>query len=77
MEKELTIVNDRLTSALSECDTKDELVKKHAKMAQESIKGNFILTPVAVVFFLATFMICTFQKTMRSVKLMFRLKIFL
>lgn len=39
MEKELTIVNDRLTSALSECDTKDELVKKHAKMAQESIKG--------------------------------------
>ncbi|GMN30242.1 hypothetical protein TIFTF001_002747 [Ficus carica] len=39
MEKELKTLNDKLSSAVSECDTKDELVKKHAKMAQEAIKG--------------------------------------
>lgn len=39
MEKELKTLNDKLSSAVSECDTKDELVKKQAKMAQEAIKG--------------------------------------
>lgn len=40
MEKELTILSEKLSSALSECEAKDELVKKHAKMAQEAIAGN-------------------------------------
>ncbi|KAK9990659.1 hypothetical protein SO802_025644 [Lithocarpus litseifolius] len=39
LEKDLRILNDKLSSALSECDAKDELVKDHAKMAQEAIAG--------------------------------------
>lgn len=39
LEKDLRNLNDKLSSALSECDAKDELVKKHAKMAQEAIAG--------------------------------------
>ena len=40
LEKDLRILNDKLSSALSECDAKDELVKDHAKMAQEAIAGD-------------------------------------
>lgn len=42
MEKDLRILNDKLSSALSECDAKDELVKDHAKMAQEAIAGDIL-----------------------------------
>ncbi|KAF5463766.1 hypothetical protein F2P56_013902 [Juglans regia] len=37
LEKDLKILNDKLSSALSECEAKDELEKKHAKTAQEAI----------------------------------------
>lgn len=39
LEKELKTLKDKLSSALSEFNTKDELVRNHAKMAQEAIKG--------------------------------------
>lgn len=39
LEKDLRISNDKLSSALSDCDTKDELVKKQAKMSQEATGG--------------------------------------
>lgn len=37
LERDLKILNDKLSSTLSECRAKDDLVKKHAKMAQEAI----------------------------------------
>lgn len=39
LEKELKHLTDKLSYVLSECNTKDELVKKHEKMAQEAIAG--------------------------------------
>ncbi|KAF3438984.1 hypothetical protein FNV43_RR17259 [Rhamnella rubrinervis] len=39
LEKDLKTLNEKLSTAVSECDTKDELVRKHAKMAQEAVKG--------------------------------------
>ncbi|XVF61204.1 hypothetical protein PTKIN_Ptkin08bG0111300 [Pterospermum kingtungense] len=40
MEKELKILNNKLSSALSDCNSKDELVKKHEKMALEAVAGR-------------------------------------
>ncbi|KAF8377577.1 hypothetical protein HHK36_030959 [Tetracentron sinense] len=37
LERSVKNLNERLLSALSECTTKDDLVKKHVKMAQEAI----------------------------------------
>ncbi|KAG6663159.1 filament-like plant protein 7 [Carya illinoinensis] len=39
LEKDVKVLNDKLSSALSECEDKDELEKKHSKMAQEAILG--------------------------------------
>ncbi|KAF7851800.1 hypothetical protein BT93_L2653 [Corymbia citriodora subsp. variegata] len=39
LEKELKHLTDKLSYVLSECNTKDELVKKHERMAQEAIAG--------------------------------------
>lgn len=75
MEKELKTLNDKLSSAVSECDTKDELVKKHAKMAQEAIKGNSLPTPIQFCPLLQNFVIWIFQTTLHSLQLMFLWKI--
>lgn len=40
LEKDLKALSDKLASALSDCKNKDELVKKHANMAQEAVHGN-------------------------------------
>lgn len=39
LEGEIKLLNEKLASALSECNAKDELVEKHAKMAQEALAG--------------------------------------
>ncbi|KAI3409333.1 uncharacterized protein J3R85_019462 [Psidium guajava] len=39
LEKELKHLTDKLSYVLSECNTKDELAKKHEKKAQEAIVG--------------------------------------
>ncbi|XP_062003351.1 filament-like plant protein 7 [Rosa rugosa] len=39
LEKDLKALSDELASALSDCKNKDELVKKHANMAQEAVQG--------------------------------------
>ncbi|XAR57781.1 hypothetical protein NMG60_11026043 [Bertholletia excelsa] len=39
LERNLTILNDKLSFALSECNAKDTLVEKHAKMEQEAHAG--------------------------------------
>lgn len=39
LERDLKILNEKLSFALSECNAKDELVEKHAKMAQEALAG--------------------------------------
>ncbi|KAJ7944442.1 filament-like plant protein 7 [Quillaja saponaria] len=39
LEKDLKKLNDKLSLSLSECKAKDELVKKHAKTAQEAVAG--------------------------------------
>ena len=36
-------LNDKLSSALTECNAKDELIEKHATKAQEATKGNSVL----------------------------------
>ncbi|XP_039010305.1 filament-like plant protein 7 [Hibiscus syriacus] len=40
LENELKILNNKLSSALSECNSKDEFVKKHEKMAMEAVVGK-------------------------------------
>ncbi|KAL5819658.1 hypothetical protein ACOSQ4_023500 [Xanthoceras sorbifolium] len=40
LENDLKTLNDKLSSALADCNAKDDLVKKHAKMAQEAIIGQ-------------------------------------
>ncbi|XVF17653.1 hypothetical protein REPUB_Repub10bG0141600 [Reevesia pubescens] len=40
LENELKILNNKLASALSDCNSKDELVKKHEKMALEAVAGR-------------------------------------
>lgn len=39
LEGDLKILNEKFSSALSECNTKDEILRKHEKMAQEAIAG--------------------------------------
>ncbi|XP_048427319.1 filament-like plant protein 7 [Pyrus x bretschneideri] len=39
LENNLKTLSDKLASTLSECNSKDALVKKHAKMAQEAVQG--------------------------------------
>ncbi|GLT74816.1 hypothetical protein SLA2020_465880 [Shorea laevis] len=39
LENEMKILKDKLSSALSECSEKDELVKKHSTMMQEAVAG--------------------------------------
>ncbi|KAE8722396.1 Filament-like plant protein 7, putative isoform 2 [Hibiscus syriacus] len=40
LENELKILNNKLSSALSESSSKDELVKKHEKVAMEAVVGK-------------------------------------
>ncbi|KAE8674876.1 hypothetical protein F3Y22_tig00111708pilonHSYRG00131 [Hibiscus syriacus] len=40
LENELKILNNKLSSAVSECNSKDEFVKKHEKMAMEAVVGK-------------------------------------
>ena len=42
LERDLKSSNDKLSSALFEHNMKDDLVKKHAKTAQEAIAGDFL-----------------------------------
>ncbi|KAL8168278.1 hypothetical protein V2J09_009777 [Rumex salicifolius] len=39
LEKDLSDLNEKLSFALSECNSNDELAKKHAKTAQEALAG--------------------------------------
>ncbi|KAL2522735.1 Filament-like plant protein 7 [Forsythia ovata] len=39
LEKEIRILNDKLSSALADCNAKDEFAKKQTKIAQEAIFG--------------------------------------
>ncbi|XAR74006.1 hypothetical protein NMG60_11008155 [Bertholletia excelsa] len=39
LEGEIKILNEKLSSALSDCNAKDDLVEKHAKMAKEAHAG--------------------------------------
>lgn len=40
LEEDFKDKNDKLSSALPNCDNTDDLIKKHEKMAQEAIAGN-------------------------------------
>ncbi|XVE87094.1 hypothetical protein DITRI_Ditri18aG0088500 [Diplodiscus trichospermus] len=40
LENEVKILNDKLSAALSACNSKDELVKKHEKMELEAVAGR-------------------------------------
>jgi len=39
LEEEINELNEKLTSANSEINTKEELVKQHAKVAEEAVSG--------------------------------------
>ncbi|KAB2058005.1 hypothetical protein ES319_A11G206100v1 [Gossypium barbadense] len=49
LENELKILNNKLSSALSDCNSKDELVKKHEKMAMEAVVGMEKVEAEAVI----------------------------
>ncbi|KAI3452001.1 hypothetical protein Pfo_008666 [Paulownia fortunei] len=40
LERDLRVLNDKLSSALSECSSKDNFAKKQVKIAQEAIAGD-------------------------------------
>lgn len=40
LERDLKILNEKLSFAHSDRNAKDELVEKHAKMAQEALAGK-------------------------------------
>ena len=40
LENHLKILSDKLSSALSECNAKDDLAKKQAKLAMEAMAGK-------------------------------------
>jgi hypothetical protein len=40
LEKEFKELNNKLTLTLSDCNAKDELVKKQTKIAQDAVAGN-------------------------------------
>lgn len=40
----MTILNEKLSSAQSEMTTKENLVKQHAKVAEEAVSGIAVLT---------------------------------
>lgn len=42
LENDLKTLNNKLSSALAECNAKDDLVKKHSKTIQEAIIGNVL-----------------------------------
>lgn len=46
LEDQVKILNEKLMSAQSELSTKDDLVKQHAKVAEEAVSGIkiFLLT---------------------------------
>lgn len=41
LEKDLKRLNDKLAFTLSDCNAKDEQVKKQTKIVQEAVAGNF------------------------------------
>ncbi|MBA0742030.1 hypothetical protein Gogos_015135 [Gossypium gossypioides] len=51
LENELKVLNNKhkLSSALSDCNSKDELVKKHEKMAMEAVVGKEKVEAEAVI----------------------------
>jgi hypothetical protein len=40
LEKDFKELNNKLTLTLSDCNAKDELVKKQTKIAQDAVAGN-------------------------------------
>lgn len=40
LEKELKRLNDKLVFTLSECNAKDDYMKKQTKIVQEAVSGN-------------------------------------
>lgn len=42
LENDLKILSERLSSALSECNAKDDLAKKQAKLAKEAMTGKLL-----------------------------------
>jgi hypothetical protein len=40
LEKEVNVLNEKLTTAQSETNNKDTLVKQHAKVAEEAVSGT-------------------------------------
>lgn len=41
LEDEIKELNDKLSAANSEMTTKEDLVKQHAKVAEEAVSGTF------------------------------------
>ncbi|CAL5326231.1 unnamed protein product [Camellia sinensis] len=39
LERDLKLLNEKLSSSLAECNAKDNLVEKHSRMAQEALDG--------------------------------------
>lgn len=51
LEKEIRILNDKLSSALAECNAKDEFTKKQTKIGQEAIAGDILFNNIVTNLF--------------------------
>ena len=40
LDKQVNVLEEKLSAAYSELNTKDDIVKQHAKVAEEAVSGN-------------------------------------
>lgn len=49
LEDEINELNEKLSAANSEINTKEGLVKQHAKVAEEAVSGIVVLLKVSLI----------------------------
>ena len=50
LEKDIQILNERLSSSHSDCIAKDNIVKKQVKIAEEAILGDLLSNSILNIF---------------------------
>lgn len=59
LERDLRILNEKLSSALSECNAKDNIAKKQVKIAEEAIAGDLLFKNIVLTCF-GLYAFCTY-----------------
>lgn len=50
LEKDIRILNEKLSTALSDCNAKDNIAKKQVKIAEEAISGDLLFNSILNIF---------------------------